>query len=153
MHLYDSQALVIRGSVRKALGIKGKGHGPASCSLKIPLERWLSPALYPEVAFAPTECGDLQWAELLSFCSLCKDLESATGQSIAGGRGKCLKVKAVGAASVAEVTLEKCEKTDTWADDRGQLLTFASRVLGCYLVFFHCPSHHFPPSWALCFGL
>lgn len=44
MHLDDSQALVIRRSMRKALGIKGKGNSPASCSLKIPLERWLSPA-------------------------------------------------------------------------------------------------------------
>lgn len=44
LDLYDSQALVIRRSVRKALGIKGKGSSPASCSLKIPLERWLSPA-------------------------------------------------------------------------------------------------------------
>lgn len=67
VHLYDSQALVIRRSVRKALGIKGKGNSPASCSLNVPLERWLSPALHAEVAFAPTGCGDLQWAELLSF--------------------------------------------------------------------------------------
>lgn len=113
MHLYDSQALVIRRSVRKALGIKGKGNNPASCSLKIPLERWLSPALHPEVAFAPTGCGDLRWAELLSFCSLCNNLKGATGQSIAGGRGECLKAKAVDAARAAEVTCEKREKIDT----------------------------------------
>lgn len=131
MHLYDSQALAMRRSVRKALGIKAKGHGPASCSLKIPLERWLSPELHPEVAFALPVCGDLQWAELLSFCSLCKDREGATGQSIAGGRGECLKVKAVGAARAAEVTWEKCEKTDMWADEHGQLLSSASHLLGC----------------------
>lgn len=148
--LYDSQGLVIRRSARKALGIKGKGNSPASCSLKISLERWLSPALHPEVAFAPTGCGALQGAELLSFCSLCRDLEGAAGQSIAGGRGECLKVKA---ESAAEVTWEKCEKIDTWADEHGQLLTSASHLLGCYLVFLHCPSHHLPPFWAPCFGL
>lgn len=106
--------------------------------------------MHPEVAFAPTGCGDLQWAELLSFCSLCRDLEGAAGQSIAGGRGECLKVKA---ESAAEVTWEKCEKIDTWADEHGQLLTSASHLLACYLVFFHCPSHHLPPFWAPCFGL
>lgn len=79
-HLCDSQALGIRRSVGKALGKKGKGNGPASCSLKISLERWLSPALHPEVAFAPTECEDFQRAELLSFCSLWKDLEGAAGR-------------------------------------------------------------------------
>lgn len=39
-----------------------------------------------------------------------------------------------------------------WADERGQLLSSASHLLGCYLAFFHCLSHH-PPSWALCCGL
>lgn len=69
MHLYDSQVLVIRMSVRKALGIKGKGNNPARCFLKVPLEGRLSrgPRSPPRLALAPPGCGKLCRVELLRF--------------------------------------------------------------------------------------
>lgn len=135
---------------------KGEGKQPGQPLSENPLGGAAVPgarlavARHLELALDPAGCGKLCRIKLLRFLLLkvLQGREESAPQP-------CWRKRRVSEGQSCECSKEELEtwekraKIHARVDEHDQLLTCVWNLQGCYLVFFHCPSHHLPPFWAL----